>query len=173
MTTFKTEDGREISFNHSIVVKEDHWLVDGEIVSKLPKVCVYRALVTPSGTVLRSEHQHDFKSVEEEGIFYMIDGGIGEYYRCSELGDIVEYYSTDSIELLRTVMYRSGYGKDGKGEFRKFLLMDMSDEWVKSSIDYVNSRINSGQPGNYLKVLPEIYQKELDYRKSVGIYIKD
>ncbi len=60
MTTFRTEDGREINFENSIVNDGEFWLVDGDRVLKVPKVCIYRALKTPAGTILRTEHQHDF-----------------------------------------------------------------------------------------------------------------
>jgi MFS superfamily sulfate permease-like transporter len=74
--------------------------------------------------------------------------------------DLIELFTFDQI---REKIGRSGYGKDGKGEYRSASLKDMSDAWVKASIDFVN------EYHPHLKY----YKMELEYRKNNGIEIPD
>ena len=71
------------------------------------------------------------------------------------------------FETIRTKIGRSGYGKDGMGEYRFSTLAEMSDDWVKNSISYVQD-IAPSQQGH----LP-YYEQELEYRKKHGIVISD
>ena len=143
MAKFITEYGEEITFNESITNKGSYWVVDGNRVHKTKDILVYRALKTDRGTILKSEHKNDFKQIEEDGKTYSIDSGL-EYYCNYTNGTLIQHYHTDPIELLRNVIGRSGYGKCGNGEYRYSLLKDMSDAWVKASIDYVKNRIYEG-----------------------------
>jgi hypothetical protein len=77
-----------------------------------------------------------------------------------EVIDLSELFSFDKI---RTLIGRSGYGKDGQGEFRESILSEMSDNWVSASIDFVDSE----HPHR------KFYQQELDYRKENSITIED
>jgi hypothetical protein len=67
------------------------------------------------------------------------------------------------FEKIRKVIGRSGYGKDGKGAYREAVLADMSDEWVKASIEYVSEDHKHHK----------LYIRELHYRRTNGITIKD
>jgi hypothetical protein len=71
------------------------------------------------------------------------------------------------FEIIRQKIGRSGYGKDGLGEYRFSILAEMSDDWVKNSISYVKT-IATDQKDH----LP-YYKQELDYRKEKGINISD
>lgn len=174
MAKFITEHGEEITFNESITNEGSYWVVDGNRVYKTKDVLVYRALKTDRGTILKSEYKNDFKQIEEDGKTYSIDSGL-EYYFNYTNGTLIQYYHTAPIELLREVIGRSSYGKSGNGEYRYSLLKDMSDEWVKASIDYIKNRIyeEKGHTPKYLEVMPGIYEKELQYRKQAGIKIED
>lgn len=78
----------------------------------------------------------------------------------------VEVIGLDELfpfEEIRKMIGRSGYGKDGKGEYRTSPLCEMNDEWVKNSIPFV------GEDHEHCK----FYKKELEYRKENGISIPD
>ena len=68
-----------------------------------------------------------------------------------------------TFEQIREKIGRSGYGKDGKGEYREAALKDMNDNWVKASIEYV--------PNDHPH--REYYIKELKYREENNISIED
>lgn len=77
--------------------------------------------------------------------------------------EVIELDELFTFERIREKIGRSGYGKDGMGEYRQAALKDMSDDWIKGAIDFV-------QPGHpHLK----FYKKELEYRKEHGIFIPD
>lgn len=77
--------------------------------------------------------------------------------------EIVELDYMFSFDKIRQMIGRAGYGKDGKGEYRQAALKDMSDEWVKASIEYV--------PKNHPH--RRFYEEELVYRKLMNISIPD
>lgn len=110
--------------------------------------------------------------VEESEIIYFFHVD-GMYSFCQKLdGTIchiaawteVETVKEEDIpfETVRTVIGRSGYGKDGKGELGEFQsarLCDMSDAWIQAAIEYV--------PVDHMH--RAFYVKELEYRKENGI----
>lgn len=141
----------------------------GNMEEKKGKI-VCNAFQTPDGTVLHSKHRHDYVTHEDEnGAHYMLDGG-NDYVRSSTTINVkwLTVYADDSIELIREVTGRSGYGipeTDDYGRYRCALLKDMSDDWVEASIDYL---------GDNVEYLKEIYRRELEYRKENPEYsIKD
>lgn len=77
-----------------------------------------------------------------------------------EVVDLTELFSFDKI---RTLIGRSGYGKDGQGEYRESTLDNMSDNWVSASIDFVTE----DHPHR------KFYIQELQYRKENGLSISD
>lgn len=77
--------------------------------------------------------------------------------------EIVELDTLFTFEKIRKLIGRSGYGKDGQGEYREATLCDMSDNWVSASIEFVEE----SHPHR------KYYQQELDYRKENSITIED
>ena len=77
--------------------------------------------------------------------------------------EIIQLDELFTFEQIREKIGRAGHGKDGKGEYRESALKDMSDEWVKASINYV--------PDNHPH--RRYYINELDYRKNHNIIIPD
>lgn len=77
--------------------------------------------------------------------------------------EVVDMEEGKDFTEIRETIGRSGYGKDGQGEYRQSALSDMSDEWVKASIDFV--------PKDH--VHRKYYIQELEYRKINNISIKD
>mgnify|MGYP003642474818 CR=1 FL=1 len=74
-----------------------------------------------------------------------------------------ENYVEPPFTEIRKSIGRSGYGKDGKGEFRESALEHMSDEWVKASIGFVGE--DHPHHGYYIQ--------ELHYRRENNIVIED
>lgn len=127
---------------------------------------VYSALRTPDGTVLESQHRHDFKTyTDANGKQYMIDGGL-EYVRSSANGD--EEYITitldDPHEQVREVVKWGTRGKNGDEPFRKVKLSEMSNAHIKAVIE--------NQPTMY-PAFKRAMMNELTYRDANSIFIED
>lgn len=130
---------------------------------------VVNAIITPDGTRIQSNYQHDFKiHKDKNGYEYSVDGGRKSLDRSFPIVDYTEasLYTDDPIEEIRKFLFRGGYGKDMKGKYREVKLQDMSNDWVKAVIVYENEH----RPRNYL--IP-IYEAELKYREENNIKIED
>lgn len=164
MAKLRQDNGEEVNITKSIGVSNNKIVVDGkELKPEIGKL-LHSSYKTPDGTVLISEHRHDYVTHKDaNGKVYMLDGGT-DYIKTSGYSDVVWLcvYSSDSIEKIRGVIGRSGYGKDGTGPFISSLLKDMSDEWVKNSIIFTDQ-----------EHLKDIYNRELRYRKENNIIILD
>lgn len=118
--------------------------------------------------------------VDKDSLIYFshIDGMYSLCYRVNpdtfEHGEIchiaawtevepVDFQDLFKFERIREMIGRAGYGKDGKGKYRQAALKDMSDNWVKASIDYV--------PADHPHL--KYYKMELEYRLQHGITIED
>jgi hypothetical protein len=77
--------------------------------------------------------------------------------------EVIDLNDIHPFEVIRTLIGRSGYGKDGQGEFRSAQLCEMGDDWVKNAIIYVGESHPHCQ----------YYKQELEYRKKNGISIPD
>lgn len=77
--------------------------------------------------------------------------------------EVVDILEGKKFTEIREMIGRSGYGKDGKGEYRQTALKDMNDNWVKASIEFVPI----DHPHR------EYYIEELKYRKENDISIPD
>jgi hypothetical protein len=120
---------------------------------------IYNALRTPDGTVIESNHRHDYKEyVDANGKEYMIDGGL-DYIRASANGDEVflTVYSDGPHDDIREFMKWGARGKDGKQPLRYVALKDMDTDHIQACLDT--------QP----HMRPEvrvIMQNELKYRSA-------
>ena len=93
------------------------------------------------------------KDVKDEVLFFShLDGMYGICFKVDDskrietdniiniagFTDVDEVIMEDflSFDQIREVIGRSGYGKDGKGEYINARLSDMSDAWVTNSIDF-------------------------------------
>ena len=96
---------------------------------------------------------------------------LNEHYETTGACNIAAWTEVEIVELddifgfdkIRQIIGRAGYGKDGKGEYRQAALKDMSDEWVKASIEFVPK----DHPHR------RFYQDELVYRQLMNISIPD
>jgi len=120
---------------------------------------------TPDGAILKSMHQHDYKShVDVNGETYILDGG-NSYQRFAitkEPFKDLSIYSDAPYEVLRTAIYRGGYGKDGNQPLKWVPLDEMSNEWLENCITYEGEDNDNSF----------YYKKELEYRKENDIFIK-
>jgi hypothetical protein len=99
---------------------------------------------------------------------YKVDPATFEHGEICHIAAWTEVEPVDHLESLpfeeiREQIGRAGYGKDGKGEYRQAALKDMSDNWVRASIDYV--------PKDHPHL--KYYKMELEYRLVRGITIED
>lgn len=113
-------------------------------------------LKTPDGTILQSNHTHDYVTHQDaNGETYMLDGG-NSYRRMSINKVPAEDVSirTDSpFEEIRNNLIRYTY--DG----REVLLKDMSDEHLINTIEY---EIGQGRTGAVF----EQYLREFLFRRN-------
>ena len=77
--------------------------------------------------------------------------------------EIVDPYEDKPFEEIRLKIGRSGYGKDGTGEYRQAKLSEMNNNWVEASINFVPD----GHPHK------KYYIQEMKYRMDNSITIED
>ncbi len=125
-----------------------------------------RAQCRKCNDIIISHDRHDYVSCTCRAI--AVDGGTS-YLRRSfkDRNDIIEMsvYSDSPFNIIRESLYRGGRGKDGTEELKYVLLKDMSNQWVKNTIDY-NININFSKGNEY-------YIQELNFRLENDIYIGD
>lgn len=138
---------------------------------ELIKTVLYRALITPDGTVLGTTHRHDYKShvdrITKET--YFIDGGLDIYYRTSInkiKATIIELYNTDNIIILRDYLTRGTFDKDNNRIYK--LIKDCSNDHIKNIIEY-----NKQYDNELVRVYNDIYYRELKFREEQGIFIEN
>jgi len=77
--------------------------------------------------------------------------------------ELVDPDECKPFEEIRDKIGRSGFGKDGTGEYRQAKLSEMNDDWVKASINF----IQDDHPHK------KYYIQELKYREDNNITIED
>jgi hypothetical protein len=158
------------------------------------KRIVLNQIMTPDGTILKSMNRHDYVTyTDKNGLEYMVDGG-HEYLRrtvnTTELNfftkvkiallklvgktwkDPLEYtelsiYEDAPFEVIRENFHRGGRGKDGRQPLTWVPMFEMSDDWLKACISY------NEEKGMGKSFANKMYRKELKYRKSNKISIKE
>jgi hypothetical protein len=129
---------------------------------------VLNRIITPDGTVLESEHVHDYKTyIDTNGLEYMVDGG-REYLRRNEYDDDpyteATVYTDSPFEELREVVTWGTYGKSGKEPMRRRRLSELSDDHIKAILE----------TQRHIKVwLCRVFEEELTYRFDNDIKIED
>lgn len=130
---------------------------------------IYNSIITPDGTYLTCEHNHDFKVHLDKvsGETYMNDG-LGYCIRRSvNKAPYIDFAvnSEHDHELQRKYFKWGTYGKDGKQEKKYVLLKDMSNL-------HIENILITQHPfkGTYVE---ELLMNELAYRKDNNILIED
>lgn len=122
---------------------------------------IQNALRTPDGTIIVSQHVHDYQ--EHEG--YMVDGGL-EYSRIGwPDGGQHKYeplflYENDDFDLKKECLVWGTRGKDGKQPLKWVRFVDCDDEHLKNILKIHVS-------GLYTKVINVILEERvLKFRKQ-------
>lgn len=110
----------------------------------------------PSGKVIRSFHQHDYVSVIEDGVTYMVDGGEA-YCRRSVTGENWSVYSDDPFKEIRKFMVWGTRGLDGRQPLKWIILKNMTEKHIRAVLDTQHKIANWKR---------EAMEQELEYRKN-------
>lgn len=125
------------------------------------------AIQCPDGTVIESIYRHDFVShTQEDGRTYAVDGGL-DYRRvlfCD--GEFIDLcvYDDDSHEVKRDRFTWGTYGKNGKDEFKRVKLKNMSNDHIQAIIDTQH---------HIARHVKQLLSDELAHRIENNIEIKD
>lgn len=138
------------------------------------KQIIYNAIQTPDGTIISSDHRHDFVThTDENGKTYGVDGGceylrrIGDVGDCKELSMYLEPWTPEFHEVARKVIRRGGRGKNGDQPLTWVPICEMSDSWVLATIDYNTQRGMGIDKSWFTNLLHE----EMHYRNENGITV--
>jgi len=87
----------------------------------------------PDGTILQSNHIHDYVShvCRKTKEYCFVDGGIA-YTRTGGPVDNMCVYSTDSHSHIRKHFLWGSYGKNGDEPLKRIPLMDLEDEHIEA-----------------------------------------
>ena len=122
-------------------------------------------LRTPDGTVLQSNHVHDYvEHVDVNGKLYMIDGGV-QYIRRTwyedDNGEDLSVYTDDPHAKIRDFFRWGTYGKEGKGPLVWSKLKHLSTDHIQKILD----------EGYAKHHLVKVFTDELEFRKGKPIAI--
>ena len=116
------------------------------------------SLRTPDGTILISQHQHDYvEYTDANGKHYFVDGGPA-YCRSSANGDEVFLLVDDTSPhvAIREHLAWGTYGKSGNEPYRKVLLKDMD-------VDHILAIISDGYENVRSHLIAELKFRGLSY----------
>jgi hypothetical protein len=164
-------DGMEFGVEYPIPEVEEE-AVEEEVEEEI----IYNAIKTPDGTVISSDHGHDYVVHEDKnGKTYGVDGGhnylrrIGDCSDCEDLSMYLEPWTPEFHEKARKVVKRGGRGKNGDQPLTWVPICEMNDNWVKATIDY-NIERGFTITGNWFT---ELLVNELEYREMNCIKIEE
>jgi len=125
---------------------------------KMPRL-LRNAIQTPDGTILESQHRHDYKAYKDaNGEWYMVDGGMDYIRRSVNAEDPAVDLSLTEEEphsVLRHAVTWGTYGKEGDQPLSRVTIADMETEHLEAVLDT--------QMGMYPQVR-ELMKAELEYR---------
>jgi hypothetical protein len=129
---------------------------------------IRNAIRTPDGTVLESQHRHDYREhTDANGVTYMVDGGLDYIRRSVHVGHPPEdltVYLEDGHDKVREVLTWGTYGKNGDQPLKRVKLSEMSNAHIQACLDTV--------PNMYPQYRTAM-QNELEYRTENNILIED
>jgi len=132
----------------------------------MTKQLLVNALMTPDGTVIQSNHRHDYVTHIDatNGKGYMIDGGV-DYIRCSNHGDerMMTYTIDSSLNDLRQWFTWGTYGIKGDQPFKRVKLRDMSNTHI---INILETQFHV--QGD----MREMFENEIAYRHENDIIVE-
>jgi len=143
---------------------------------KMNKIMLIKnSYITPDGTVLISEHTHDYKSHKDKitDKIYAIDGGndysrtIGDIEDCIDNRIFVkegESFTKEKFELIRNNFKWGTYGKNGKSPLKLKNLNELSNEHIDNIL----------KTQTHLKHLVRgLFLIEKEYRIKNYIFLED
>jgi len=137
---------------------------------------IYNAIQTPDGTIISSDHRHDYVTHEDKnGKTYAVDGGqdylrrTGDISDCKDLSMYLEPWSSEFHERARKVVKRGGRGKNGDQPITWVPICEMNDNWVLATIEYNTERGMSIESSWFTNLLV----KEQEYRELYDISISE
>lgn len=101
---------------------------------------IYNAIRTPDGTVLVSQHRHDYRTyTDANGHEYMVDGGLDYLRRGWTTGappaeEISEYFDENDTSRAREVCTWGTYGKNGDEPYRRIPVSEMSNNHIEACL---------------------------------------
>lgn len=129
---------------------------------------VHNSIQTPDGTILVSNHTHDYVCHKDTitGDIQCCDGGNSYLRRTFTTADYkdLSLYADDPHEVIRERVVRGGRGINGDEPLKYVVLKDINDDWLLAIIKYEEEL----RPGNLY--LP-IYRAEVEYRKLNNITV--
>ena len=132
----------------------------------MTKQLLVNALMTPDGTVIQSNHRHDYVTHIDatNGKGYMIDGGV-DYIRCSNYGDerMMSYSIDSSLHDLRQWFTWGTYGPKGDQPFKRVKLRDMSNDHLINILETQNHGESD---------MREMFKNEIAYRHENDIVVE-
>lgn len=125
---------------------------------------IYNAIQTPDGTVLESNHIHDYKEyTDKNGKCYIVDGG-QEYLRrtCHEDQVDLTIYEDDKHDKIREVFtwgrnFDENMNRLPQVEYVK--LKDITDDHLEALIPWTDD-------DSYPKYINKVFINEKDWRDS-------
>lgn len=130
---------------------------------------VLSRLKTPDGTILVSRHVHDFVTHKDAvtGEVYILDGG--KDYRRESFnnvpGEDVSIYSDESFDVIREVLERGTFDKDGNRIWKP--ICELTDSHLKNILEYNKDRgMDDSDFSKYIRM-------EIKYRQDHMISIPD
>ena len=109
-----------------------------EFENKMTRL-IYNAIKTPDGTILESEHRHDYKAhTDANGLEYMVDGGLDYLRRSTNPAEELSLYDDQSHEVQRQYLKWGSYGKDGKQPLRRIKIADMETSHIEAVLRECN-----------------------------------
>jgi hypothetical protein len=124
---------------------------------------VLNQIKTPDGTILTSNHRHDFVSYTDHktGKTYAVDGGLDYARRVYDNFDYEEQsvYLDDPYEMVREAFTWGSYGKNGDQPKHYIKLCDLTEEHINAILE-TQTHISDW--------VRELMEKELNYRKQLN-----
>ena len=120
---------------------------------------------TPDGTVLQSNHVHDYvEHIDANGRLYMVDGGVSYIRRTwyeEGNGEDLSVYTDDDHAKIRDWFRWGTYGKEGKGPLVWSKLKHLSTNHIEKILDEGYARDH----------LVKVFRDELEFRKNKPVAI--
>ena len=102
------------------------------------KHIILNRIRTPDGTILTSEHRHDYKTyTDANGEKYMVDGG-NDYLRRNRTNvpyEELSLYDDEPFEVIRQHIKWGTYGKNGDQPLQFKPLKNLDDDHIQAILD--------------------------------------